>query len=78
EKYCLPIFPIKNNNYTCSFVSLGNKAYFLTYPQDRPKDMPACCMFSPMNHPPRQDFIKHLPYSAARSQNLNGSVQAYA
>jgi hypothetical protein len=78
EKYCLPIFPIKNNNYTCSFVSLGNKAYFLTYPQDRPKDMPACCMFSPMNHPPRQDFIQHLPYSAERSKNLNGSVQAYA
>jgi len=78
EKYCLPIFPIKNNNYTCSFVSLGNKAYFLTYPQDRPKDMPACCMFSPMNHPPRQDFIEHLPYDAERSKNLDGSVQAYA
>lgn len=78
EKYCLPIFPIKNNNYTCSFVSLGNKAYFLTYPQDRPKDMPACCMFSPMNHPPRQDFIKHLPYSAEHSKALNASVQAYA
>jgi hypothetical protein len=78
EKYCLPIFPIKDNNYSCSFVSLGNKAYFLTYPQDRPKDMPACCMFSPMNHPPRQDFVKHLPYSPARSQHLGGSVQAYA
>ncbi|AXK54104.1 hypothetical protein [Pseudomonas protegens] len=78
EKYCLPIFPIKDNNYTCSFVSLGNKAYFLTYPEDRPKDMPACCLFSPMNHPPRRDFIKHLPYSAARSQHLDGSVQAYA
>lgn len=40
--------------------------------------MPACCMFSPMNHPPRQDFIEHLPYSAERSKNLNASVQAYA
>lgn len=78
ERYCLPIFPIRNNNYTCSFVSLGNKAYFLTYPEDRPKDMPACCMFSPQNHPPRQDFIKHLPYSPARSTHLNASVQAYA
>ncbi|MGY2289779.1 hypothetical protein ACW9H6_08000 [Pseudomonas sp. SDO528_S397] len=78
EQYCLPIFPIKNNHYTCSFVSLGNKAYFLTYPQDRPKDMPACCLFSPMNHPPRQDFIQHLPYSATRSQHLGASVQAYA
>lgn len=78
ERYCLPIFPIKDNNYTCSFVSLGNKAYFLTYPQDRPKDMPACCLFSPQNHPPRQDFVKHLPYSPARSAHLDGSVQAYA
>ncbi|UMZ11433.1 hypothetical protein I9018_28835 [Pseudomonas sp. MPFS] len=78
EKYCLPIFPIKDNNYTCSFVSLGNKAYFLTYPEDRPKDMPACCMFSPMNHPPAQDFIRHLPYDARRSQNIGASVQAYA
>lgn len=77
EKYCLPIFPIKDNNYTCSFISLGNKAYFLTY-EDRPKDMPPCCLFSPMNHPPRQDFIQHLPYSAARSKNLDGTVQAYA
>ncbi|WP_421548928.1 hypothetical protein [Pseudomonas sp. QD4] len=77
EKYCLPIFPIKNNNYSCTFVSLGNKAYFLTY-DDRPKDMPACCSFSPMNHPPRQDFVQHLPYSPSRSQNLKGSVQAYA
>lgn len=78
ENYCLPIFPIKDNNYTCSFISLGNKAYFLTYEKDRPKTMPECCLFSPMNHPARQDFIQHLPYSPARSQNLNGSVQAYA
>lgn len=77
EKYCLPIFPIKDNSYTCSFVSLGNKAYFLTY-EDRPKTMPECCSFSPMNHPARQDFVQHLPYSPTRSQNLGGSVQAYA
>lgn len=78
NKYCLPIFPIQNNNYTCSFISLGNKAYFLTYPEDRPADMPECCLFSPENHPPRRDFIKHLPYSATRSELLNGSIQAYA
>ncbi|WP_330961176.1 hypothetical protein [Photobacterium sp. 53610] len=78
DKYCLPIFPIQNNNYTCSFISLGNKAYFLTYPEDRPADMPECCLFSPENHPPRRDFIKHLPYSAKRSAQLNDSVQAYA
>ena len=36
EKRCLPIFPFEND-YTCSFVSLGNKAYFLTY-DDRPDD----------------------------------------
>lgn len=77
EDYCLPIFPIKNN-YTCSFISLGNKAYFITYDDDRPKDMPQCCMFSPKNHPPRRDFIKHLPYSASRSTHLNSSVQAYS
>lgn len=77
EDYCLPIFPIPND-YTCSFISLGNKAYFLTYPKDRPKDMPPCCLFSPMNHPPRRDFIKHLPYNAKLSTHLNNSVQAYA
>ncbi len=76
DKYCLPIFPIKDNNYTCSFISLGNKAYFITY-DDRPKNMPACCMFSPKNHPPRQNFIQHLDYSKTRSQNLNASIQAY-
>ncbi len=78
EDYCLPIFPIKNNNYTCTFISLGNKAYFLTYPEDRPKNMPQCCSFSPWNHPPRQDFIKHLSYSEERSKHLFGTIQAYA
>ena len=78
DQYCLPIFPLENNNYTCSFISLGNKAYFLTYEENRPKDMPECCLFSPQNHPPRRDFIKHLPYSVKRSQLLNASIQAYA
>jgi hypothetical protein len=73
---CLPIFPFENH-FSCSFVSLGNKAYFLRY-EDRPPGTPACCRFSPMNHPPRTDFIKHLPYSAERSQHLDGSLQAYA
>ncbi len=73
---CLPIFP-SANNYTCSFVSLGNKAYFLTY-DNRPKDMPQCCQFSLDNHPPRQDFIKHLPYSKSRSKHLSSTIQAYA
>jgi len=76
DKYCLPIFPFANN-YTCSFVSLGNKAYFLTY-ADRPKDMPACCQFSLHNHAPMRDFIKHLPYNSAESAHLGGAIQAYS
>lgn len=76
EKRCLPIFPIKND-FSCSFVSLGNKAYFLRY-ADRPSGTPSCCQFSLMNHAPRRDFIKHLPYDPARSANLGASVQAYA
>lgn len=73
---CLPIFPSKND-FSCAFISLGNKAYFLRYGA-RPADVPACCQFSPMNHPPRTDFIKHLPYDPALSQHLGGSIQAYA
>lgn len=76
DKFCLPIFP-SANNYSCAFVSLGNKAYFLRY-ADRPAGTPACCKFSPQNHPPRRDFIKHLPYDAARSAHLAGGIQAYA
>ena len=76
DKRCLPIFPI-DNHFTCSFISLGNNAYFLTYEQDRPADMPACCLFSPYNHPPRPDFIKHLPYSAEDSGHLGNQLQAY-
>lgn len=76
-KRCLPIFPL-SNQYTCSFVSLGNTAYFLTYPEDRPKGMPACCLFSDYNHPPRRDFIKHLPYSKGDSERLGGKVQGYS
>lgn len=76
DKFCLPIFPMANN-FSCSFVSLGNKAYFLTY-DDRPKSMPACCQFSLHNHPPLRDFIKHLPYNAAESAHLGGTIQAYS
>jgi len=76
EKQCLPIFP-SSNDYTCSFVSLGNKAYFLRY-ADRPEGTPACCQFSLDNHPPARDFIKHLPYDAAQSQHLDATIQAYS
>ncbi|UOD29598.1 hypothetical protein INH39_30125 [Massilia violaceinigra] len=76
RKRCLPIFPMKND-FSCAFISLGNKAYFLRY-ADRPAGTPACCQFSLENHPPRRDFIKHLPYDAARSAHLGGSLQAYA
>jgi hypothetical protein len=75
KERCLPIFP-SDNKFTCSFVSLGNKAYFLRY--ESPTAPPKCCRFSPKNHPPRRDFIKHLPYSAERSRHLDNSLQAYA
>ncbi|WP_109110098.1 hypothetical protein [Azospirillum sp. TSO35-2] len=77
EKRCLPIFP-GSNHYTCSFVSIGDRAFFLTYEQDRPAGMPPCCSFSPLNHPPRRDFIKHLPYSTGDSARLNYQVQGYS
>ncbi|ROZ76207.1 hypothetical protein [Ramlibacter sp. WS9] len=76
EKFCLPIFPMANN-FSCSFVSLGNKAWFLRY-EDRPAGTPACCQFSLHNHPPRRDFIKHLPYNPQQSTHLDGTIQAYS
>ncbi|MBP2300806.1 hypothetical protein [Azospirillum picis] len=77
EKRCLPIFP-GSNHYTCSFVSIGDRAFFLTYEQDRPQGMPPCCSFSPLNHAPRRDFVKHLPYSSGDSARLNYQVQGYS
>jgi len=76
EKYCLPIFPFANN-YTCSFISLGDTAFFVTY-DDRPSWMPPVCLFSPHNHPPERDFIKHLPYAVGDSRQLNFAVQGYS
>jgi len=76
EKKCIPIFPI-DNSFTCSFISLGDIAYFLTY-DDRPKNMPPVCLFSPINHPPRRDFISHLPYSVDDSKRLGPGGQAYS
>lgn len=75
--WSLPIFPF-DNHFTSSFVSLGNNAYFLTYDQDRPQDMVPICRFSDLNHPPRRDFVKHLPYSRADSERLGGRVQGYS
>jgi hypothetical protein len=75
EKACLPIFPIANH-YSCSIISLGALAYFVTY-DDRPSWMPPVCLFSPRNPPPTRDFIKHLPYSATDSERLQKRVQAY-
>jgi hypothetical protein len=77
EKRCLPIFPI-SNHFTCSFISLGDIAFFVTYDVDRPSGMPPVCLFSPMNHPPRRDFIRHLPYSAGDSARLRDRVQGYS
>ncbi len=77
EEWSLPIFPM-DNHFTSSFISLGDKAYFLTYDQDRPKGMPPICLFSELNHPPRRDFIKHLPYSPGDSQRLGMRVQGYS
>jgi hypothetical protein len=77
ERRCLPIFPIPND-FTCSFISLGNVAYFVTYPQDRPPGMPAVCLFSSFNHPPRRDFIAHLPYASGDSQRLGPRAQGYS
>jgi hypothetical protein len=77
EEWSLPIFPM-DNHFTSSFISLGDKAYFLTYDQDRPKGMPPICLFSELNHPPRRDFIKHLPDSPGDSQRLGMRVQGYS
>ena len=73
---CLPIFP-RENDYTCAFVSLGNKAYFLNYGKN-PDQKPKICLFSSHNHPPRTDFIKHLPYNAQESKHVGDSLQAYS
>jgi hypothetical protein len=40
--------------------------------------MPPVCLFSPTNHPPRTDFISHLPYSAGDSARLGNRVQGYS
>ena len=77
EKRCLPIFPI-SNQFTCSFISLGDVAYFVTYPEDRPADMPPVCLFSKHNHPPRRDFVVHLPYASGDSQRLGPGAQGYS
>jgi hypothetical protein len=77
KERCLPIFPI-SNHFTCSFISLGDIAFFVTYENDRPKGMPPVCLFSPKNHPPRIDFIKHLPYAAGDSARLGNRVQGYS
>lgn len=77
EHYCLPILSVAPN-FTCSFISLGDTAFFVTYDQDRPAGMPPVCLFSPLNHPPRRDFISHLPYAAGDSAQLGSGAQAYS
>ena len=77
DRRCLPIFPI-SNHFTCSFISLGDVAFFVTYPRDRPSGMPPVCLFSPRNHPPRRDFITHLPYSAADGARIGPGGQGYS
>lgn len=78
--FCLPIFPIPNQ-FSCKFISLGDTAYFVAGEgPDRPawmKDTPVC-LFSKQNHPPRRDFVKHLPYSASDSARIGAGGQAYS
>jgi hypothetical protein len=77
ENRCLPIFPI-SNKFTCAFISLGKIAYFVTYEKDRPAGMPPVCLFSGYNHPPRRNFIEHLPYSAGDSAQIGSGGQGYS
>jgi hypothetical protein len=77
DEWSLPIFPM-DNHFSSSFVSLGNSAYFITYDKDRAPGMPPICLFSELNHPPRRDFIKHLPYSKGDSDQLGGRIQGYS
>ncbi|MDC3379025.1 hypothetical protein OAX78_01925 [Planctomycetota bacterium] len=77
EKRSLPILP-RSNHYSSSFISLGNTAYFVTYEEDRPEDLPPICVFSDLNHAPRRDFVKHLPYSKGDSDQLDGKIQGYS
>ncbi len=77
DEWSLPIFPMENH-FSSSFVSLGDTAYFITYDKDRPAGMPPVCLFSELNHPPRRDFIKHLPYSKSDSDQLGGRIQGYS
>lgn len=74
--WSLPIFPMPNN-FSSSFISLGDKAYFITY-DDRPEGMPPICLFSPLNHAPHRDFVKHLPYSKSDSAQLDYKIQGYS
>ena len=46
--------------------------------QRSPKGMSPICLFSDLNHPPRRDFIKHLPYSKGDTERLGGRVQGYS
>ena len=77
DEWSLPIFPM-DNHFSSSFISLGNTAYFITYDKDRPAGMPPICLFSELNHPPRRDFIKHLPFSKGDSDQLGGRIQGYS
>jgi hypothetical protein len=77
ENRCLPIFPI-SNKFTCAFISLGKIAYFVTYEKDRPAGMPPVCLFSSYNHPPRRNFIEHLPYSTGDSSQIGAGGQGYS
>lgn len=78
--FCLPIFPIPNN-FSCKFISLGDVAFFVAGEgPDKPswmKDNPIC-LFSPKNHPPRRDFVKHLPYSREDSRRIGPDARAYS
>lgn len=77
ENRCLPIFPI-SNKFTCSFISLGEVAFFVTYDKDRPAGMPPVCLFSKFNHPPKRDFIAHLPYAKSDSAQIGAGGQGYS
>jgi len=67
EKFCLPIFPM-SNNYTCSFVSLGQQSLFLCVYDDRPPNTAAMLPVLAEEPSAATRFSsKHLPYSPVDS-----------
>ncbi|EFA76268.1 hypothetical protein PPL_10029 [Heterostelium album PN500] len=73
--FCVPIFS-NGSDWTCDFINVKGVSYLVTH-DDRPADVPPCCIFGDPWYPPAPNFIQTCGAVQNVTSSLNGQQVDY-